>query len=236
MTLGDRIQKVRGGLTQAEFGKKIGISQPSVRNYEQNVRKPDSEILYNICDFFLVSPEWLLTGKGPMYAEPETQKMADASAIFPEKKSQHIDIAGTGKKDMADASAISDPQKIEDVLNAGRVYQELITALKGNVLLQGEIGRLLEDKFQLQTKINGLQEDLLRQVKEKEQAKQELARMTEKMEQMQVELARQTKKTLASDAEAPAQSRHSAKYMGSVGSVISGDVHGGTFQIENKGK
>ena len=71
MTLGERIKEVRKtvGLTQSEFGEKIGIKGNTVTNYEADRREPQEVTLKAICDKFGISYKWLNYGNGKMTAE-----------------------------------------------------------------------------------------------------------------------------------------------------------------------
>lgn len=66
--LGERIRAVRGSLSRAAFGKRIGITSGSLRNYEDGAAQPNAEVLAKICERCDVSTDWLLLGIGPMSA------------------------------------------------------------------------------------------------------------------------------------------------------------------------
>lgn len=65
----ERIKEVRksNGLTQAEFGEKIGVKGNTVTGYETGIRSPSDAIIVSICREFGVNEEWLRTGKGEMF-------------------------------------------------------------------------------------------------------------------------------------------------------------------------
>jgi transcriptional regulator with XRE-family HTH domain len=66
MGIGNRIAQIRGGLSRREFAKLIGIVENTLRNYEQELSLPNSDIISIICLKMKVSPHWLLFGDGPM--------------------------------------------------------------------------------------------------------------------------------------------------------------------------
>lgn len=70
-TLGERLTLLRGVITQSEFSKAIGISQNSLCRYERNQRMPKASIINQVCKVTGASYEWLISGRGEMYA-PET--------------------------------------------------------------------------------------------------------------------------------------------------------------------
>ena len=65
----DRIKEVRKalGLSQAEFGSRVGVKGNTVGNYEIGLRTPSDAVIFSICREFGVSETWLRTGEGEMY-------------------------------------------------------------------------------------------------------------------------------------------------------------------------
>lgn len=65
----DRIKALRKslGLTQAEFGQKIGVKQVTVTGYETGARVPTDAVILGIVREFGVSEAWLRYGDGEMY-------------------------------------------------------------------------------------------------------------------------------------------------------------------------
>ena len=82
MELAQRIKTLRGNMSQAQFGKKVGTSQTTIGNYESGLRFPDSKTIVAICKTFDVNSEWLLMGTGPMYRTKQTDETADMSAVL----------------------------------------------------------------------------------------------------------------------------------------------------------
>lgn len=54
------------GLTQTEFGEKIGVKGNTITTYENGTRTPSDAVVLAICREFSVSEEWLRTGRGEM--------------------------------------------------------------------------------------------------------------------------------------------------------------------------
>ncbi|MBR3240252.1 MAG: helix-turn-helix transcriptional regulator [Oscillospiraceae bacterium] len=65
----DRIREIRkrAGLTQAEFGAKIGVKQNTIATYEMGRNTPTDTVITLICRVFDVSETWLRTGSGEMF-------------------------------------------------------------------------------------------------------------------------------------------------------------------------
>ena len=68
MSIGERLKKLRGQLSQEEFGNLVGASKAAVGAYERNAQIPGSAFIISTCDRFSIEHKWLLTGQGPMYA------------------------------------------------------------------------------------------------------------------------------------------------------------------------
>jgi transcriptional regulator with XRE-family HTH domain len=71
---GARLRQARKalGLTQAKFAKEIGITNCYVSDLEKGkVRKPSEPVLRTILFCFRLNRDWLSTGEGPMFVEPE---------------------------------------------------------------------------------------------------------------------------------------------------------------------
>lgn len=59
---GDKLKalRIKKGLKQSELAEKLGLSSSAVGMYEQNRRKPDSEILLKYAEIFDVSVDYIL--------------------------------------------------------------------------------------------------------------------------------------------------------------------------------
>ena len=68
--MNQRIRELRKtlGLTQTEFGKRLGIKQTTVAGYETGGRTPIDAVVSLICRQFQVNEQWLRTGEGEMFA------------------------------------------------------------------------------------------------------------------------------------------------------------------------
>ena len=65
------------GLTQTEFGEKIGVKGNTITTYENGTRTPSDAVVLAICREFSVSEEWLRTGRGEMFIQKtESEELA----------------------------------------------------------------------------------------------------------------------------------------------------------------
>lgn len=80
----ERIKLLRKhlGLTQAEFGARIGVKGNTVTGYENCLRVPSDAVIISICREFGVSPEWLKLGVGEMFAPRNREE--EIAAFFGE--------------------------------------------------------------------------------------------------------------------------------------------------------
>ncbi len=62
-SIGERLRKIRGEMSQLELAEKLGVHKNTLANYEKNERLPDVEVLNKLLDVFPdIEPGWLLTG------------------------------------------------------------------------------------------------------------------------------------------------------------------------------
>ena len=64
-----KIVRTTVGLTQTEFGARIGVKGNTVTGYETGIRNPSDAVIFSICREFNVNEEWLRTGQGEMFKE-----------------------------------------------------------------------------------------------------------------------------------------------------------------------
>lgn len=69
-SLGERIKELRMsvGLSQKEFGIRIGVSDTAVSKIERGERNPSEQTIISICREFDVNESWLKEGTGNMFS------------------------------------------------------------------------------------------------------------------------------------------------------------------------
>ncbi len=77
MEMPKRLKQLRKylGLTQTEFGEKIGVKGNTVTNYENGRRTLSEQTIKSICREFNVSYAWLVDGIEPMLSETDNTTM-----------------------------------------------------------------------------------------------------------------------------------------------------------------
>lgn len=92
-----RIKLVREalGLSQREFGEKLGVSRDVISNLEYGRVQPKKLLLQHMCQLYSVNARWFETGEGEMFDERlETdEKFAEALAIFKSLRPEFQDYA-----------------------------------------------------------------------------------------------------------------------------------------------
>ncbi len=71
MEINERIKILRKqlGLTQTEFGNKIGIAQGYLTNIENSRREVSLKIIKLICSVYNVNEQWLKCGEGEIFSK-----------------------------------------------------------------------------------------------------------------------------------------------------------------------
>lgn len=69
--MGERIKELRRalGLTQKEFGERIGVKPNTIGTYEIGRNEPIDAVISLICREFDVNEHWLRTGEGEMFIQ-----------------------------------------------------------------------------------------------------------------------------------------------------------------------
>lgn len=164
-SVGDRIKKIRGALTQKEFADNLGITAQAVINYERHGRIPSRSILNKISTVYDVTVDWLLTGKGsmsePRDVQPESPfKMGDTSPILNEQTSHFADFIGKHKEKMSDMSPI-----LYLTEQNAALQRELLETVRQNGDLRVEIERLRMDVERRDARIAELERQLAEALK-----------------------------------------------------------------------
>ena len=69
--MNERIKELRLklGLSQEDFGRRLGVGRGAITNIELDKVKPKPLFVDLICEQFRVNKEWLETGKEPMFSD-----------------------------------------------------------------------------------------------------------------------------------------------------------------------
>lgn len=67
--ISERLIFLRGSIARRPFAERIGVTESTLRNYEQEKSKPSAETIEKICKKLRIAPEWLILGTGPIHPE-----------------------------------------------------------------------------------------------------------------------------------------------------------------------
>lgn len=75
----ERIKSVRIklGLSQKEFGERVGISRDMIANIENDRVEVKPLLMQHLCDVFHVDFDWLRTGDGEMFVKTDDSAFSD---------------------------------------------------------------------------------------------------------------------------------------------------------------
>lgn len=88
--ISERLIFLRGSVARRPFAEQLGITESTLRNYEQEKSSPNAETIEIICKKLRIAPEWLILGTGPIHPE----KGQPANTTHPEQ-AQPSEITGT---------------------------------------------------------------------------------------------------------------------------------------------
>ncbi|SMF44455.1 Helix-turn-helix [Desulfovibrio gilichinskyi] len=137
MSIGDRIKKVRGKISQKEFSSTIGVAQNTLGNYERSERTPNADVIVTIAKEFNVSFDWLLLGEGPMFYDSRHED-------YLKSKTSHQVVIEDGQTFF---DGCIQCEQLEEELKAERalirtLYEENRELLKENGNLRVELERM----------------------------------------------------------------------------------------------
>ena len=92
MNANERIKLLRKelGLTQNEFGEKIGLKKSAISQIENGSTSSNPRIVQLICTVFNISEKWLTEGKGDMYTSNEEAILDKLAGMYDLSGSQMI--------------------------------------------------------------------------------------------------------------------------------------------------
>ena len=99
MTENERVKELRKalGLTQEKFGERIGVKKSAISQIENGSNGVTDQLRLAVCREFRVSEEWMRTGEGEMFVEPDedeeiTRFMGDILSGQPDFRRRLISV------------------------------------------------------------------------------------------------------------------------------------------------
>lgn len=100
MTIGQRLNSLRGKKNLAEMGEILGVSAQQLSRIENDKSVPSLELILRICEHFGVTMDWLIRG-----VEPESLSAPSAPkpgyVTIPAEELIELQRIALGKKDQA---------------------------------------------------------------------------------------------------------------------------------------
>jgi len=85
--VGGRIKALRNdlGLSQADFGAKIGVSRSVINNLERGAVKPSGPVIMALCTQFGTNQKWLIGDDGHMYDNEQDELVTKIDILLSEE-------------------------------------------------------------------------------------------------------------------------------------------------------
>jgi transcriptional regulator with XRE-family HTH domain len=84
--IGKRLREVRGGITQAEFADRLGVTKLTITRYEGDKTIPDGKFLLRLEELFGADPAWILLGRKDGAASIEPRTLPEEAALLADYK------------------------------------------------------------------------------------------------------------------------------------------------------
>lgn len=85
MSEGERIRKIRGIMTYAEFSAPLGVGGSNISNIEKGRSRLSLELAIKVAEIYKVSLDWLLLGKGSQLLDDPQVDYNKSSMTFIDK-------------------------------------------------------------------------------------------------------------------------------------------------------
>ena len=96
MTIGQRIKTIRQALhmKQSDFGKRLGLSQPTIGQYEKETRPITERVISQLVSEYNINEEYLRHGTGEMFVSHRADLVAElADKLQLTKREQQLLLA-----------------------------------------------------------------------------------------------------------------------------------------------
>jgi DNA-binding XRE family transcriptional regulator len=129
---GSRLKEVRlnFGLKQKEFGEKIGLTQPQIKNIETGLQKLTIDVADIIATKLAINGWWLLTGKGSMYLEESNKNNSGTINGDINSSNGGIVINGVQDCDINHQAPVKPTNKSQITMNTEEELTELCSLIK----------------------------------------------------------------------------------------------------------
>lgn len=150
--MNERIRTLRDalGLTQKEFGEKIGLKQNTVAVIESGKRETSDQTILAICRAFNVNEEWLRNGTGEMRNVDASDELEALAKKYDLSVRSQIIVEKFVSLSRADQEAMA--RYIEEVAAGFRSVEDSASAPDSMPRTEEEAAELARQAFRLQKK------------------------------------------------------------------------------------
>lgn len=117
MTIGDRVKKLRGKMTQSALAKILCITQPTLTAYETQGKTPNLNTLIALSDYFHVSLDFLVLGR----EQPRISSYADLMTFIKALYETGLEVRISGELARYDATGNDITNKTIDDAGVGDI-------------------------------------------------------------------------------------------------------------------
>jgi transcriptional regulator with XRE-family HTH domain len=98
-TVASRLIILRGEQSRRSFATEMGVTESTLRNYEQGASLPNADFLGTVSKKLRISLAWLILGEGPMHLE-DVAPASQAVAAVTRTRSTEMVMTRIGKQAM----------------------------------------------------------------------------------------------------------------------------------------
>lgn len=170
------------GLSLYAFSQKMGIAKATLVSYRDGLTSPSLAFIERVCNEFLINPQWLLLGTGPMKASGCTEVFTP----IPEQEESEQEVAGINvREDLNIAAKVL----VSDTPYAVALHLNIRSF--GDALQQRDDMKAMKETLRDHSRtIMRLQEEAETIKQERQEEKKEAASMRKEVEELKAQLAR----------------------------------------------
>jgi len=188
--IADRVKMViqDSGLSLPQFSSRTGIKKSTLVNYRDGVYPPTASFLERVCSEFLINPQWLLLGTGPMKVSPLPEPLPPPTVAldgFPSDAEFHEAKGFSIQEDLNIAAKVL----VSDTPYAVALHLNIRSF--GDALQQRDDMKAMKETLRDQSRtIMRLQEEAETIKQERQEEKKEAVSMRKEVEELKAQLAR----------------------------------------------
>jgi transcriptional regulator with XRE-family HTH domain len=179
MSLGERLQTIRGRTSLKDFSDAFGVAQNTIRKYELDKGAPGTDYVLAICDHYNINPLWVITGDGPMYR--------DGREALPTAPSSVHAVAAPKDQDPFDAIGMAEGMGLlAEIYSSGdNIY---IRAINANLMAFSDAVKTKSEAVVMKETVRQMQAEILKMREQFNELKQEVLALRNENSELKREL------------------------------------------------